>query len=100
MLAVVGRVGLVDEGAPIAGKLRPAHIDAILEGAADMVVDGHELLVEQLHPRGRVAGRIGEDDDVAAREVPGCAAITRGAEDDEGAGRIRVGRRGPTTIEE
>src|SRR5205823_12140812 len=50
VLAVVGGVRLPDVGAACGCELRPGHVDAVLEGAADVVVNGHVGLVLERVP--------------------------------------------------
>ena len=86
-LGVVARVRLVDVRRPVAVVQRPGHVDAVLERAADVVVDRHVLLVEQAAAR---AGGVVVLGDRAAREVPRRAVVAGRAEDVERARLVRV----------
>ena len=92
-LAVVGRIRLIDVSGPVGGELGPGHVDPVPEGAGDVVVDGHQLLVEQ--------GVSGPGDIIvlghrAPGEVPGRTAGAGRAEDVERARLVGVlGHAGP-----
>ena len=93
---VVARVRLVDVRRPVAVVQRPRHVDAVLERAADVVVDGHVLLVEQAAAG---AGGVVELGDRPAGEVPRRAVVAGRAEDVERARLVRVRRDARAAVE-
>ena len=79
---------------PLGLEQRPGHVDAVLEGAADGVVDRHVRLVQQRQEAARrlLHGR-------SPGEVPGGAAVPGRAEHVDAAREVGAGGRPWATIE-
>src|SRR5439155_21514753 len=73
------------------GELRPGHVDAVAERAAHVVVDGHELLVEQEVTGAGYVVVLGHG---TAGEVERRAVGAGGPVHEQRAGLVRVGRHG------